>query len=190
MASSDELPPPREPAPETSGRTRWLAVLGVAALLLGGVSLLLNRQERQRERERQQLEAERIRLRAQFVLLSRRRELLLELDNLATRKDFYTVLLAPHRELHLRLQDRTVRRISFWPPAIAPTPGRYSLLRLGWRTMDWKEVVVVSIRPASEEFSPCAALGVKDRTCLVVTPDDFDALARTLKPGAPLLVLP
>lgn len=188
MASSEELPLETPPA-NGRARTRWLAVLALAALLLAGLSLLLNWQAERRERERQQLEDERLRLRAQLAVLTRRRELLLELDKLATRKDFYAVVSPIHRELHLRFQNRTVRRIAFWQPAVPPTPGRYSLLRIGWRTLDWKVLVVVRIRPASEELSPCSAVGIRDRTCLVVTPDDFDVLSRTLKPGAPLLVL-
>ena len=189
MASSEELP--RQTAPANArARTRWLAVLLFATLLLAALSLLLHWQAERRERERQQLEAERIRLRAQLVVLTRRRELLLELDKLAVSKDFYAVVHPLHRELHLRLQNRTVRRFSFWKPAVTPAPGRYTLLRVGWRTLDWKELVVVRIRPGSEELSPCAAVHSGNRTCLVVTPEDFEVLTRTLQPGAPLLVLP
>jgi len=160
-------------------RSRSLLIVALV-LLVGAVSFFLWQQARWEQR-RLALEAERVKLEAQVGELKLRQELLRELKALSEKPEFYVVVLRGAREAHLRLQDRSLRRIPLDASSHLPAPGRYPLQRVTPEALDWNGVAVVA---AGGESCPAASRG-----CLVVAVEDFVTLSQ-LKPGTVLLVLP
>ena len=159
------------------GRTLLTVAL---VLLVGAVSFFLWQQARWEER-REALEAERTKLEAQVAELKLRQGLLRELKALSEKPEFYVVVLAGAREAHLRLQDRSLRRIPLDAASRLPAPGRYLLQHVAPEALDWNGLGVVA---AGGESCPARARG-----CLVVAAEDFVTLSQ-LKPGTALLILP
>ncbi len=160
-------------------RSRSLLIVALV-VLVGAVSFLLWQQARWEQR-RQALEAERTKLEAQVAELKLRQELLRELKTLSEKPEFHVVVLSGAREAHLRLQDRSLRRIPLEAASRLPMPGRYSLKGATPEALDWSGVAVVA---AGGESCPATARG-----CLVMAVEDFVTLSQ-LKPGTVLLVLP
>jgi len=160
-------------------RSRPLLILALV-LLVGAVSFFQWQQARWEER-RQALEADRLKLEAQVAELKLGQELLRELKALSEKPEFYLVVLSGAREAHLRLQDRSLRRMPLDASSRLPTPGRYPLQRVTPEALDWNGLAVVA---AGGESCPASA-----RSCLVVAVVDFVTLSQ-LKPATVLLVLP
>ena len=160
-------------------RSRSLLVVALI-VLVSAVSFFLWQQARWEQR-RQALEAERVKLEAQVAELKLRQELLHELKALSEKPEFYVVVLSGAREAHLRLQDRSLRRIPLDAASRLPAPGRYALKGVAPEALDWSGLAVVA---AQGESCPAAARG-----CLVVAVEDFVTLSQ-LKLGTVLLVLP
>ncbi len=160
-------------------RGRTLLTLALV-LLVGAVSFFLWQQARWEQR-RQGLEAERVKLEAQVAELKLQQELLRELKALSEKPEFYVVVLAGAREAHLRLQDRSLRRMPLDASSRLPAPGRYPLQRATPEALDWNGLAVVA---AGGESCPVASRG-----CLAIAVEDFVTLGQ-LKPGTMLLVLP
>jgi len=159
-------------------RSRPLLIVALV-LLVGGVSFFLWQQARWEER-RQALEADRLKLEAQVAELKLQQELLRELKAFSEKPEFYVVVLSGPREAHLRLADRSLRRMPLDASSRLPTPGRYPLQRATPEALDWNGLAVA----AGGESCPAASRG-----CLVVAVEDFVTLSQ-LKPGTALLVLP
>jgi len=159
------------------GRTPLIIAL---VLLVSAVSFFLWQQARWEQR-RQALEVQRAKLEAQIAELKLHQELLRELKALSEKPEFYVILLSGAREAHLRLQDRSLRRIPLEASSRLPGPGRYALQGATPEALDWSGVTMVASDGAS-----CPSSG---RGCLVVATVDFVTL-RQLKPGTVLLVLP
>lgn len=160
-------------------RGRTLLTLALV-LLVGAVSFFLWQQARWEER-RQALEAQRVKLEAQVAELKRDQELLRELKALSEKPEFYVVVLAGAREAHLRLQDRSLRRIPLEAASRLPTPGRYPLQHVAPEALDWNGLGVVAVGGES-----CTS---EVRGCLVIATEDFRTLSQ-LKSGTVMLVLP
>ncbi|MBI2956955.1 MAG: hypothetical protein HYY26_06565 [Acidobacteria bacterium] len=182
-----ELPSPIKPeAPVGRGA---VIVLAVAALLIGGYLLFARLEEERRELEarQQQLEAELAKMRELQRVLIERLQLLQELETAANADEPYLVLYAARREGHLRQQDRTLRRFALTPPGrgAPPIPGRYRLEEARAAALLYNNMAVVAQTGSEPPACPEPLV-----YCSVVAPDDFAALARTLKPVSRLLVFP
>ncbi|HXE74989.1 MAG TPA: hypothetical protein VNN18_05030 [Candidatus Xenobia bacterium] len=160
-------------------RARSLPVIALIALA-GTVAFFLWQQARWEQR-RQALEVERGKLEAQIAELKRQQELLRELKALSEKPEFYVIVLSGVREAHLRLQDRSLRRIPLEAASPLPAPGRYPLRGATPEALDWGGVTVVA-----QDGTTCPSPG---RGCLVIAGSDFRTLSQ-LKPGTVLLVLP
>ena len=166
-------------------RGRTLLILALV-LLVGGVSFFLWQQARW-EQQTQALEAERLKLEAQVAELKRDQELLRDLKALSEKPEFYVVVLSGAREAHLRLQDRSLRRIPLIETTSSkklPTPGRYTLTTVNEYAIYWDGMAFVE--RGWDTPPPCPQ---PPTICLVVAAEDFVTLSQ-LKPGTVLLVLP